>query len=78
MSAKYVSESDTQTAIGYVNYDYLNVRSGPDTKEKQIGRLDAKQQVVILEKLGKWYKISFQTDQGWSIGYVSAKYITES
>ena len=75
VSAKYVAESDTQTVTGYVNYDYLNVRSGPDTKEKQIGRLDAKQQVVILEKLGKWYKISFQ---GWSIGYVSAKYITES
>ena len=78
VAVKYVAESDEQTATGYVNYDYLNVRSGPGTKEKQIGRLDAKQQVVILEKLGKWYKISFQTDQGWSIGYVSAKYITES
>lgn len=77
VAAKYVAESDEQTATGYVNYDYLNVRSGPGTKEKQIGRLDAKQQVVILEKLGKWYKISYQTDQGWSIGYVSAKYITE-
>jgi hypothetical protein len=44
-----------------------NLRSGPSTTEKIIGKVTVKQEVIQIEKSGEWYKIKLPNGQvGWA------------
>jgi SpoIID/LytB domain protein len=49
----------------------LNVRKGPSTKNKILGKLKNKAKVTITGKSGSWYKLKYKG----KTGYVSKKYI---
>lgn len=60
--------------IGYVSSDGLRVRKGPSTDTEEIHSLSKNSKVQIIGQEGKWYKI----DINGKIGYVSAKYISDT
>lgn len=54
--------------------DVANVRSGPDTIYRSIGRLEVGQEVIVLGRLPmNWYQIEFEED----MAYVSGDYLQE-
>jgi len=72
-------EEPEQTEIklnktGYVSTDGLRVRKGPSTDTEEITSLSKNDEVQIIAQEGKWYKI----DINGEIGYVSAKYISDT
>lgn len=72
------SEEKASGQTGYVNFTYLNVRSGPGTSYEKIDKLDHKQTVTIKEELADWYKITYYSEGNEKTGYVAARYITEN
>ena len=58
-------------ATGLVKADYLNIRSGPSTKNYIVGKLKNNDKVEIVETSNGWYKI--KCNGGY--GYVSGSYI---
>ncbi|WP_455538462.1 GH25 family lysozyme [Terrisporobacter sp.] len=54
------------------NTDTLNIRSGPATSYKIIGKLNKGDSVEILEKSRNWYKISYNNEYG----YIYYSYVT--
>ena len=59
---------------GIVTASALNVRSGPGTKNHKVGMVVKGDKLKILEKVGEWYKISFNSLQGYVHGdYVRLK-----
>jgi stage II sporulation protein D len=53
---------------GIVTASALNVRSGPGTKNHKVGMVVKGDKLKILEKVGEWYKISFNSLQGYVHG----------
>lgn len=70
------AEKSPDKNTGYVNFRYLNVRSGPGTSYEMLDKLDHKQQVTITEELTDWYKITYFSGENEKTGYVAARYIT--
>ncbi|MGX4670692.1 GW dipeptide domain-containing protein [Cerasibacillus sp. JNUCC 74] len=58
VSAKYINNKNEVTA------DVLNVRTGPATSKKVVGKLTRGTKVKVLSKIGDWYQIEFQ-GAGW-------------
>jgi len=56
----------------YVNYQYLNVRKGPGTKYKLLGRLSEGQQVNVYKKSGGWAQIKYNKKKA----YVCTDYLS--
>ena len=68
------SEESKLNKIGYVSTEGLRVRKGPSTDSEELDSLSKNDQVQIIGQEGKWYKI----DLNGKIGYVSAKYISDT
>ncbi|RLD64813.1 MAG: hypothetical protein DRI95_10045 [Bacteroidetes bacterium] len=56
---------------GRVFSNILNVRSLPNKESDIIGKLKRDKKVIIVDKLGGWYRIKYKE----TFGYLSAKYI---
>ena len=54
--------------------DYLNMRTGPDTKYARIREIPAMAKVGAVSKSGNWYLVSYEDDMGW----VSGEYLTSN
>ncbi|HHY81768.1 MAG TPA: SH3 domain-containing protein [Clostridiales bacterium] len=57
--------------IGIVTASSLNIRSGPGTNNHKVGMVIKGQKVTVHEKVGDWYKITYNGIQG----YVHSSYI---
>ena len=68
------TEATEINKIGYVSSDGLRVRKGPSTDTEEIHSLSKNSKVQIIGQQGKWYKIDIKG----KIGYVSAKYISDT
>ena len=60
--------------IGYVSTEGLRVRKEPTTDSDELDSLSKNNRVEIIGQTGNWYKI----DLDGKIGYVSAKYISDT
>ena len=67
-------ETTELNKIGYVSTEGLRVRKGPSTDSDELDSLSKNDKVQIKGKTGNWYKI----DLDGEIGYVSAKYISDT
>ena len=68
------SQETTINKVGYISAEGLKVRKGPSTDTEEITSLSKNDKVQIIGQSGKWYKI----DLNGEIGYVSAKYISDT
>lgn len=59
---------------GYINEEYVNVRSGPSTEDRVIKVLVLNSEVTITGEEGTWYKVKSGEDEG----YVSKEFISET
>ena len=65
----------TANQYGYADVSsYLKIRSGPGTTYSEIGRLEPKEEAMILEESNAWYKIRKST--GFE-GYVMKEYFVK-
>ncbi|MCR8746873.1 SH3 domain-containing protein [Romboutsia lituseburensis] len=76
VSTQYLSKSETNTpsnsSFMKCNTDVLNVRSGPSSSEKIIGKLRKGEKVEVLYNLNSgWVRIKFNN----SYGYVAGSYL---
>ncbi|MFK5984951.1 MAG: SH3 domain-containing protein [Pseudomonadota bacterium] len=55
-----------------------NVRSGPSTKNKKVGRLPKGTRMTVLDTQGKWLNIEADTDNGFIEGWVYAPLVEVS
>lgn len=60
-----------EASQGLINYDVVNIRSGPGTNFEISGKILKDSQVTILQSQGDWKQISFSKITGW----VAAQYI---
>lgn len=61
------------SVTGTISVSDLNIRSGPSTSNKVVGKLQKGSSVKVLEKSGDWYKIN---TSGNVAGWVSSKYVS--
>ncbi len=71
-------ESETITREIGVAKKNSNVRSGPGTTNKKVGRLVKGTRMTVLESKGKWLQIEADTDNGFIEGWVYAPLVTVS
>lgn len=64
----------TESKLGEVTTNGLNVRNGRGTSYSVVGKLNKGDKVELLDKVNGWYKIKYN---GSKSGYVSATYIKE-
>jgi len=57
-----------QAAQGVINYDVVNVRSGPGTNYQIAGTILKDSKVTILQTQGDWRQVSFGNNTGWIAG----------
>ena len=64
------------SADATANMDFLNVRSYPDVNNSEVvGQLSAGMEVSILNKVGKYYKISMNGNNGFVyVDYIDSKF----
>ncbi len=62
--------SNAETTIGVVVADSLNVRATASSTAEIIAEIEAGSQVVLLERVGDWYKVNVGIE-----GYVNAGYV---
>lgn len=68
------NNSDVTEKTGYINEEYVNVRSGPSTGDKVIKVLVLNSEVTITGEEGTWYKIK----SGEDTGYVSKEFVSDT
>ncbi len=73
LGASIENSAKPKKKLGKVNVSSLNVRSKPDKTGSKIGKLKFNEEVEILEKTGKWYKINKDSLDAYVVG----KYITD-
>jgi len=62
-----------QASQGVINYDVVNIRSGPGTSYQLAGTILKNSQVTILQTQGDWKQVSFGKITGWIAGqYIDA------
>ncbi len=68
------ASTDQKTGIAFVTASSLRLRSAPNTTSRTLDYAPKNEVVVLLEKVGKWYKVSYDLQ----IGYMSANYLDAS
>ena len=66
-------EENTETKVGYVNVDSVNLRKDKSTDSEKLDSLTKNAEVTILGEENGWYKVKVK-DQ---IGYISKEYISD-
>ena len=61
----YAAESDCIQGIAFVNADSLRLRSEASTTSKVLGTAARNEVVVLLEKVGQWYRVSYNLTEGY-------------
>ncbi|MDB8807653.1 SH3 domain-containing protein, partial [Romboutsia sp. 1001216sp1] len=70
-----VSDSNINTRANttkVVNYDFLNVRSGPSTSHSIVGKLNRGDKVGVISESNGWSKINYNG----KVSYVSSRYLS--
>lgn len=65
-------------ANAYVDFAYLNLRSGASTSSRQVAKLDRNDPLEILATKGDWYQVRAKHGGEILTGYVFAKYVTKN
>ncbi len=65
------ASTDSKLGIAFVTATSLRLRSEPNTASLTLGYAPQNDIVVLLEKVGQWYKVSYNLN----IGYMSANYL---
>ncbi len=68
------ASTDKKIGIAFVSASSLRLRSEPNTTSLTLDYAPKNDVVVLLEKVGQWYKVSYNLQ----IGYMSAKYLNIS
>ncbi len=63
--------SSLAVSIGSVDVDALNVRSSASTSSSVVTVAHGGDEVIILEKIGTWYKVNYR----YKVGYMAANYL---
>lgn len=66
--------SEYTEKTGYINEEYVNVRSGPSTEDRIIKVLALNAEVTITGEEGTWYKVRSGEDEG----YISKEFVSET
>ncbi|GAI43572.1 unnamed protein product, partial [marine sediment metagenome] len=51
-----------------ITNSYANIRSGPGTSYRNIGKVYRSERFPALEKRGKWYRITYKNQNAWVYG----------
>lgn len=73
-SSEEENSSEFAEKTGYISEEYVNVRSGPSTKDKIIKVLILNAEVTITGEEGDWYKVK----SGEDVGYISKEFISDT
>ncbi|MBH0229980.1 N-acetylmuramoyl-L-alanine amidase [Halobacillus yeomjeoni] len=64
------SETSTKTSFVTLQYNGTNIRKGPSTGYEIVGRAGKGQDFQVIEKQGRWYKISFNGGEAFVAGWI--------
>ena len=64
----FAAEKDIMYGIGFVNTEGLRLRSEASTTSKTIDSAHKNDCVVIVEKIGDWYKVNYNLQEGYMYG----------
>ena len=70
----YAAESNCIQGIAFVNTDSLRLRAEANTTSKVLSSAAKNEVVVLLEKVGQWYRVSYNLTEG----YMHSSYLTAS
>ncbi|GGF07141.1 putative N-acetylmuramoyl-L-alanine amidase YrvJ [Halobacillus andaensis] len=62
-------KADKETKVT-MQYNATNLRSGPSTNYKVLGRANKGDQFNVISKEGKWYKISYKNSHAYVAGWI--------
>lgn len=65
LSALAADRSTLKTGIGFVTVDSLRLRSQPTTNSSTLGYASKYEVIVILEKVGSWYRVLYNLQEGY-------------
>ncbi|UOQ46283.1 SH3 domain-containing protein [Halobacillus salinarum] len=68
-TSKNASSSSNKSYVT-LQYNGTNLRSGPSTENKIVGRAGKGDQFNVIEKQGKWYKISYKSGEAFVAGWI--------
>lgn len=61
----FAAESDCIQGIAFVNADALRLRSEASTGSKVLASAARNEVVILLEKVGQWYRVSYNLTEGY-------------
>lgn len=61
----FASENDIMYGIGFVNTNGLRLRSEATTSSKTLDTASKNDCVVVMEKVGDWYKVNYNLQEGY-------------
>ena len=64
----FAAEKDIMYGIGFVNTEGLRLRSEASTGSKTIDTAHKNDCVVIVDKIGDWYKVNYNLQEGYMYG----------
>ena len=64
----FAAETDLMYGIGFVNTDGLRLRSEATTSSKTLDSASKNDCVVVMEKVGDWYKVNYNLQEGYMYG----------
>ena len=64
----FAAESDIMYGIGFVNTNGLRLRSEASTTSKTLDTAPNNDCVVIIDKVGDWYKVNYNLQEGYMYG----------
>lgn len=72
MAVTVSAKGEIKSGVGFVKASALRLRSGPSTSNSILATAYKGDVVVVLEKVGSWYKVIFNLKEG----YMSGEYLT--
>ena len=57
-----------KTGIGRIDANRLNLRAGPGTDSAVLATGTRSEAVVIIDKVGSWYKVIYNLKEGYMLG----------
>ena len=76
MNASLPEVAAQQAASGAINARRVNLRSGPSTDYRSLGRLDEGTALYVLSQSGSWYRVRIKSSG--KTGYIHRLYVTLS